>query len=206
MPSLPPVRRWPGTRRRRRPRSRTRRPAWSSGNSATFAKRSRSSGRHAGSRARPGIGAGKPTSPRAWAWPGSWPGSHAEALRDARAAVDLLAGAGDLVWEARAVVWRAAVYLAIGDIERADRDYARAERLYAECGQQLEYASARQERGLAAHARGDLPTALAHLDSAQILYDQLGTFEAELFVNKCTVLLAAGLARDALSEVNTAVS
>ncbi len=133
-------------------------------------------------------------------------GRNAEALRDARAAVDLLAGAGDLVWEARAVVWRAAVYLAIGDIERADRDYARAERLYAECGQQLEYASARQERGLAAHARGDLPTALAHLDSAQILYDQLGTFEAELFVNKCTVLLAAGLARDALSEVNTAVS
>jgi tetratricopeptide (TPR) repeat protein len=133
-------------------------------------------------------------------------GRNAEALRDAQAAVDRLAGAGDLVWEARAVVWRAAVYLAIGDIERADRDYARAEGLYAECGQQLEYASARQERGLAAHARGDLPAALAHLDSAQTLYDQLGTFEAELFVNKCTVLLAAGLARDALSEVSAAVS
>ena len=30
-------------------------------------------------------------------------GRHAEALRDAQAAVDLLSGAGDLVWEARAL-------------------------------------------------------------------------------------------------------
>ena len=70
-------------------------------------------------------------------------GRNAEALRDAQAAVDLLAGAGDLVWEARALHWRAAVYLAMGDIERADRDYARAEALWVECGQQAEYAYAR---------------------------------------------------------------
>ena len=118
-------------------------------------------------------------------------GRNAEALRDAQAAVGLLTGAGDLVWEARALHWRAAVYLAMGDIERADRDYARAEALWVECGQQLEYAVARQERGLAAHARGDLPTALTHLDHAQALYDELGVFQAEFFVNKCTVLLAA---------------
>lgn len=133
-------------------------------------------------------------------------GRNAEALRDAQAAVDLLSGAGDLVWEARALHWRAAAYLALGDIERADRDYARAETLFAQCGQRLEYASARHDRGAAAHARGDLPTALAHLDHAQDLFDQLGVFEAELFVNKCTVLLAAGLARDALREVDVAVS
>ena len=96
--------------------------------------------------------------------------------------------------------------LALGDIERADRDYARVEALWAEVGQHLEYAMARQERGVAAHARGDLPTALAHLDHAQTLFDQLGIFEAELFVDKCTVLLAAGLARDALREVDAAVS
>jgi tetratricopeptide (TPR) repeat protein len=133
-------------------------------------------------------------------------GRNAEALRDAQAAVALLAGAGDLVWESRAVHWRAAVYLAMGDIERADRDYARVETLYAECGQQVEYASARQERGVAAHVRGDLPTALAHLDHAQTLYDRLGIFAADLAVNKCTVLLAAGLAWDALNEVNAAVA
>jgi tetratricopeptide (TPR) repeat protein len=133
-------------------------------------------------------------------------GRNADALRDALAAVDLLTGAGDPVWEARALHWRAAVYLAMGDIQRADRDYARAEALWAECAQQLEYAVARYERGLAAHTRGDLPTALAHLDDAQSLLDQLNVFHPELFVNKCTVLLAAGLARDALSDVDAAVT
>jgi tetratricopeptide (TPR) repeat protein len=133
-------------------------------------------------------------------------GRNAEALRDAQAAVDLLSGAGDLVWEARALHWRAATYLAVGDVERADRDYARVETLYADVGQLVEYASARHERGVAAHARGDLPAALAHLDHAQGLFDQLGIFEAELFVSKCTVLLAAGLAQDALREVDAAVS
>src|SRR5215831_9353940 len=133
-------------------------------------------------------------------------GRNAEALRDAQAAVDLLDGAGDLVWEARALHHRATMYLAVGDIERADQDYARAEALHAASGQRFEYASARQERAVAAHVRGDLPTALAHLDHAQHLFDQLGIFEPELAVNKCTVLLAAGLARDALDEADAAVS
>ena len=133
-------------------------------------------------------------------------GRNAEVLRDAHAAVDLLSSRGDLVWEARALHWRAAAYLAVGDIERADQDYALVETLWATCGQQLEYATARQERGVAAHARGDLPAALAYLDDAQRLWDQLGVFEAELVVDKCTVLLAAGLARDALREVDAAVS
>ena len=133
-------------------------------------------------------------------------GRNAEALRDAQAAVDLLTGAGDLVWEARALHWRAAVYLAMGNIQRADQDYARAEALWVECAQQLEYADTRYERGLAAHTRGDLPTALAHLDHAQMLLDQLGVFAAEFFVSKCTVLLAAGLVHEALLEANAAVA
>ena len=133
-------------------------------------------------------------------------GRNAEALRDARAAVGLLSDTGDLVWEARALHYRAAVYLAMGDIERADRDYARVEALWLECGQQADYAFARLERGLAAHIRGDLPAALAYLDHAQALLDGLDIFMADLFVNKCTVLLAAGLAQDALREVNAAVA
>ena len=133
-------------------------------------------------------------------------GRNAEVMRDAQAAVDLLSGTGDPVWQARALHYRAWAYLASGDIERADRDYARVETLWVTCGQHMEYATARQERGVAAHARGDLPTALAHLDQAQGLFDQLGVFEAELVVDKCTVLLAAGLARDALREVEAAVS
>ena len=133
-------------------------------------------------------------------------GRNVEALQDAQAAVHLLSGAGDPVWEARALHWRAATYLAVGNVDQADRDYARAESLYAACGQHLEYASARQERGVLAHSRGDLPAALAHLDLAQGLFDDLGIFEAELVVNKCTVLLAAGLARDAQREADAAVA
>jgi tetratricopeptide (TPR) repeat protein len=151
-----------------------------------------------------GIPAGRILIRRAYAF---WVlGRSAEALRDAQAAVDLLSGTGDLVWEARALHHRAMAYSALGEIERADRDYARAETLYATCGQHLEYANAREERAEAAHARGDLPTALAHLDHAQELFDQLGVFEAEVVVNKCLVLLAAGLARDALREVDTGVT
>ena len=74
-----------------------------------------------------GVPAGQILIRRAYAF---WVlGRNAEALRDAQAAVDLLSGAGDLVWEARAVHWRAMAYSALGDIERADRDYARAEAL-----------------------------------------------------------------------------
>jgi tetratricopeptide (TPR) repeat protein len=133
-------------------------------------------------------------------------GQHADALRDAQEAARLLSGAGDPVWEARALHHRATMYLAVGDIEQADLDYAQAETMYAHCGQHVEYANARQERAVAAHARGDLPTALAHLNRAQGLFDQVGIFDPELAVNKCTVLLAAGLARDALREADAAVS
>jgi len=133
-------------------------------------------------------------------------GRNAEALRDAQTAVGLLSDTGDLVWEARALHYRAAIYLAMGDIERADRDYARVEALWLECGQRADYAFARLERGLAAHIRGDLPAALAYLDQAQALLDGLDIFLADLFVHKCTVLLAAGLAQEALREVNAAVA
>ena len=133
-------------------------------------------------------------------------GRHGEALRDAQAAVGLLSGAGDLVWEARALHHRATAYAALGRTGPADRDYERAEVLFARCGQELEYANAREERAAAAHASGDLPAALAHLDHAQNLFENLGVFEPEVAVNKCTVLLAAGLAGDALREVEAAVT
>ncbi|MGH3461523.1 MAG: CHAT domain-containing protein [Kribbellaceae bacterium] len=132
-------------------------------------------------------------------------GRNAEALADAERAVELLSDTGDLVWEARALTHRAMVLHAMGAIDRADRDYARSEELFVTCGQQLEYADTRQERGAAAFARGDLPTALAHFDEAQRVVDDLGVLEPELFVNKCTVLLAAGLSHDALVEVNGAL-
>jgi tetratricopeptide (TPR) repeat protein len=132
-------------------------------------------------------------------------GQNAEALADAERAVELLSGTGDLVWEARALTHRAMVLLAMGELDRADDDFALSEQLFAKCGQQLEYADTRQEHGAAAFARGDLPTALLYLDDAHRVVDDLGVLEPELFVNKCTVLLAAGLSRDALQEIDGAL-
>jgi tetratricopeptide (TPR) repeat protein len=133
-------------------------------------------------------------------------GRSVEALRDARRAVTLLARSGDPVWEVRALHHRAAAHLGVGAVAAADRDYARCEQLHSRLGQQGELANVRHERAIVAYARGDLPTALARLHDAERLLDDLGVFEPQLFVSRCTVLLAAGLADDALQDMNRAVT
>lgn len=133
-------------------------------------------------------------------------GRNDEALDDARQAVDHLRGTDEAIWLARAYNHCAMAHLAMGDVERADRNYARCEVLYARTGQQLELATVRQERGAAAFARGDLPTALTYFDDARRRVDELGVFEPELVVNKCAALLAAGLAQEALTEADAAVA
>jgi len=132
-------------------------------------------------------------------------GRHREALDDLRPAVTLLARAGDPVWEARARTFRALVHLALGAPERADVDVGHAERLFAAAGQELESAVARQNRGFIAFRSGDLPAALAHLDEAARRYDSLGTAMPDLSIDRCAVLLAAGLPRDALQEADAAI-
>lgn len=132
-------------------------------------------------------------------------GRNGEMLRAAQRAVSLLSG-GDLVWEARAFSHRAMAHLALGSVTRADQDYLRAEELFARGGQLLEYASARHDRGATAFARGDLPAALALLDDAQHLVEELDVFEPELIVTRVQVLLAAELNRDALRVADEAVA
>ncbi|WP_432936405.1 CHAT domain-containing protein [Kribbella sp. CA-253562] len=153
---------------------------------------------------RTGVFAGRILIRRAWVR-GALLGQYDEALVDAERAVALLSDAGDLVWEARALTHRAMVLLAMGAIERADEDYAHSEKLFASCGQQAEYADTRQARGAAAFARGDLPTALRYLDDAQRVVEELGVLEPDLYANKCLVLLAAGLSREALTAIESAL-
>jgi len=133
-------------------------------------------------------------------------GRHAEMLRAAQRAADLLDGTGDLVWEARALNHRAMANLALGAVARADADYLRCEELFARAGQRLEYASVRHDRATVAFARGDLPAALALLDDAQRVVDDLDVFEPDLDVTRAQVLLAAGLHRDALRVADQAVA
>jgi tetratricopeptide (TPR) repeat protein len=132
-------------------------------------------------------------------------GRHQDALDALRPAVTILHRAGDTVWEARALTARAFVHLALGAVERGNVDIDRTERLFAAAGQEFESAVARHNRGVIAFRSGDLPAALAYLDEAAGRYDLLGAAVPDLSIDRCAVLLAAGLPRDALDEADRAV-
>lgn len=133
-------------------------------------------------------------------------GRHGEAADELRPAITGLRRANDTIWLARALTLRGLIQLARGATEQADRDFDAAERLFTTTGQEHDSAVAVHNRGLAAFRAGDLPVALAYLDEAGRRYLILGTPMPELSVHRCGVLLAAGLARDALAEADSAIA
>ena len=124
-------------------------------------------------------------------------GRFHEAHRDLSRALPYFRRAGDTVWEARSLTHRAVVFLGLGLPGRAAADWARAEEMYATSGQEFEYAKARHNSGCVALIRGDLPEALAYFDEAGSRYDELGENMPELAIDRCSALLAAGLAEEA---------
>ena len=58
---------------------------------------------------------------------------------------------------------------------------------------------------MGAFASGDLPAALSFLDTADARYRRLSVPTTPLRIDRCAVLLAAGLAADALAEADSAV-
>ncbi|WP_134102151.1 CHAT domain-containing protein [Kribbella pratensis] len=133
-------------------------------------------------------------------------GRHREALNDLRLAIERLRRSGDQVWEARSRNYRGFIQLALGGTKRADADFAVAEKLYAATGQEFEYAEARQNRGLVAYSRGDLPSALRYLDEAGRRFAAVGVVWPDLAIDRCGVLLAAGLSAEALAEMDQAIA
>ncbi len=131
-------------------------------------------------------------------------GRHREALDDLTRAVRILRPAGDTIWEARALTTRALVHLAFGSAHRAELDLGRADRLFATTSQELEVAYTWHNRGLVAFRSGDLPTALSCLDEAARRYTLLAVQKPDLAIDRCAVLLAAGLPADALRETDAA--
>jgi tetratricopeptide (TPR) repeat protein len=132
-------------------------------------------------------------------------GRYDEALADLRRAIDLLRRGGDPIWEARSRAHRFLVYAALGQAARADRDLAIAERLFATGGQELESAMAVHNRADVALQSGDIPRALGFLDEAGARYAALGGVVATLPIDRCAVLLAAGLAAEAVTVADEAV-
>lgn len=129
----------------------------------------------------------------------------APALEDLRRAVSILQRTGDQVWTARALSARGLAYLGVGSTSRADADFAAAGRLYAQTNQDLESVHTVLNRAWAAFLSGDLPAALSLLDEAASRYQSLNVPTPSLSRDRCNVLLAAGLTRDALAEADAAV-
>src|ERR1700759_1087962 len=127
------------------------------------------------------------------------------ALDDLRRAVAVLQRAPDPVWTPRTLNARGLVYLAVGSPDRADADFAAAGRLYAETSQELESIYTVENRALSAFSSGDLPAALAFIDEAASRYRPLNVPTSSLSIDRCAVLLAAGLFGDALAEADAAV-
>jgi tetratricopeptide (TPR) repeat protein len=132
-------------------------------------------------------------------------GRYAEGMADLRHALPALRRAGDLVWAARALNLRALIHTALGAAVRADADLLRAEALFANTRQEHDRALAIHNRGLVAFRRGDLPLALCLLDQSEQRLDRLGTPDFGLHLDRSEVLLAAGLAGEALAEADSAL-
>jgi tetratricopeptide (TPR) repeat protein len=128
------------------------------------------------------------------------------ALDDLRQAMTVLRRAGDRIWMARALNARAVAYLSLCMTGRADADFATAEHLFTDAGQELEAIDTVHNRGVTAFDSGNLPAALSHLDMAASRYLTLRVPTPVLSINRCAVLLAAGLAVDALAEADAAVA
>jgi tetratricopeptide (TPR) repeat protein len=133
-------------------------------------------------------------------------GRYAAALDDLRDAISILQRGGDRLWAARALNARGVAYLGIGSPRRADADFHAAGRLYAGTGQELEAVQMVQNRGWAAACAGDLPAAISLLDEAAARYRPLNVPTPSLSIDRCAVLLAAGLTGDALAEADAAIS
>jgi tetratricopeptide (TPR) repeat protein len=132
-------------------------------------------------------------------------GRNAAALADLQHAVAVLSRAGDKIWTARALSARGLVYSALGAPARADADYVAAARLFAETSQVVEAIHPIGNRALVALATGDLPAALSYLDEAAARFQPLDVPTPALSIDRCNVLLAAGLAGDALAEADAAI-
>jgi tetratricopeptide (TPR) repeat protein len=131
-------------------------------------------------------------------------GRHDAALSDLNRAVTILRRHGDALWEARSRTHRGLTLLVMGQTRRADAEFLAAERQYELAGQEWEYATARHNRGLVAAASGRLPEALDYLAEASRRYEKLGTPMPDVAIDRCAVLLSAGLAADAWAEADDA--
>ncbi|HTU72728.1 MAG TPA: CHAT domain-containing protein [Trebonia sp.] len=122
------------------------------------------------------------------------------------AALPTLRRYGDRLWEARLRDNRAHLHALRGHLGRAKADISQAAELHAAMGNARGVARTRLHRGVIEGMHGNIPAALAAIDRAADEYRKGGWRVAIPLMEKCEVLLSAGLAAEALATASAAVA
>ena len=134
-------------------------------------------------------------------------GRLGEALDGYRLAIAGFRRGGDRNGEARALCDRGVLQTYRGELGAAEADLRRAETLCDELGLGLMSASVRQNLGFVAAQRGDVPLGLACYEQAQATFAAIGgTRYALLELDRCSLLLAAGLTAEARASADRAIT
>ncbi len=128
-----------------------------------------------------------------------------EALAVYTAALSSLRRHDDKLWEARLRNNRAVLHAYRGCLRLAKADIARSEQLYEELNLPSAQAGAKWNLGFIEGRHGDIPAALAALDTAAEASRKLGMPIAPLLLDQGEVLLSAGLAAEATQAATVAV-
>ncbi len=132
-------------------------------------------------------------------------GRDEAALDDLRLAIPVLRRSGEVEWEVRALSNRSSMYVARRQFAAAKSDLLRAQSLCEEHGLTLGSAYVQHNLGWLDAERGDVPSALRHLDSAGDRYQDLGMEVGSLFVDRSSVLLSVRLLGEARAQAEAAV-
>jgi tetratricopeptide (TPR) repeat protein len=133
-------------------------------------------------------------------------GRYDEALDGYRRALASFRRSGDRNGEARVLCDRGVLQTYRGALTAADADLQRSELLCEELGLTLMAAGVVQNLGFVAAQRGDVPRALELYERAQLTWEPLGgTRYALLELDRCQLLLATGLVREARESADRAL-
>lgn len=132
-------------------------------------------------------------------------GRHDDGLADLGQALAGFRSVGNRRWEARTRNILGLLHLAVGDVGAAEDQVLTARDLFVDLGDEVEAAFALHNLGIVAFMKGDLPTALATYDHADLRYSELGLATTSLAMDRSAALLAAGLADEAVRVVDAEI-
>jgi tetratricopeptide (TPR) repeat protein len=133
-------------------------------------------------------------------------GRWEQALGAYNKALDAFRRDGDAAAEATALVNRGVVHIYRWSLAAAQSDLLRAEELSLALGYELTLAITRHNLGYVLAQRGDVPGALASYDAAEAAYRTHRLPPPTLWIDRCELLLAAGLPGEARGAATQAVA